>query len=331
MDKICLGTIGSGVIVHSILDAVKVTDNICLEAVYSRTEEKGRELAKAYGAEKVYTDLNMMLADESINYIYIASPNNLHYEYSKKALLAGKNVLCEKPFCTKAEQAKELYAIADEKGLDLVEMVPTSYLPNFDVLSKAVEEIGRIKLVLGNYTQYSSRYDKLLAGELPNVFNAQYAGGCLMDINYYNVYLTLALFGKPESAVYYPNMYGGVDTSGNMVMVYPGFVANLAGAKDCRGDSFYQIEGEKGFINVIGGSNGLAKIRIVTGDKDETLDLQPNPDRWYYEIQVLTPLLLAGDKSVFEKRRSITMMQTELIEKTRKATGILFPGDDVNE
>ncbi len=327
MDNIRLGTIGSGQIVHSILDAVAQTENICLEAVYSRTEEKGRELAKAYGAEKVYTDLDAMLKDEAVNFVYVASPNNLHYEYSKKALLAGKNVLCEKPFCTRYEQAQELFEIADEKGLYLIEMVPTGFLPNFPVLKEAVSKIGRVKLVIGNYTQYSARYDKLLAGEKPNVFNAEFAGGCLMDINYYNVYLTLALFGEPKRGEYYPNMFDGVDTSGNMVMAYDGFVATLAGAKDCRGDSFYQIEGEKGFINVIGGSNGLSEIRVVAEGKDEIINLQPNPDRWFYEIQQLVPMILSGDKAAFEKNRQLALMQTALIESSRKAAGIVYPGD----
>ena len=327
MDNIRLATIGSGQIVHSILDGAKLTENICLEAVYSRTEEKGRELANAYGAKKVYTDMDAMLQDENVNFVYVASPNNLHYEYSKKALLAGKNVLCEKPFCTRFEQARELFQIADEKGLYLIEMVPTGFLPNYPVLEEAISKIGRVKLVIGNYTQYSARYDKLLAGEVPNVFNPDFAGGCLMDINYYNVYLTLSLFGQPKRCEYYPNILGGVDTSGNMVMAYEGFVATLAGAKDCKGDSFYQIEGEKGFVNVIGGSNGLAEIRIVAEGKDETINLQPNPDRWFYEVQALVPMILSGDKSVFDKNRQMALMQTAVIEASRKAAGIVYPGD----
>ena len=118
-----------------------------------------------------------------------------------------------------------------------------------------------------------------------------------------------------------------VDTSGSMIMVYDGFVASLAGAKDCKGDSFYQIEGEKGFINVIGGCNGLEKIRVVVDGVDEIVDLQPNPSRWCYEIQALVPMLLGGDKSAFEFSRSMTLMQTEVVENSRKAAGIVYPGE----
>ena len=58
MKEIRLGTIGSGVIVHHILDGVKATEGISLEAVYSRSEEKGKALAAEYGASKVYTDMD---------------------------------------------------------------------------------------------------------------------------------------------------------------------------------------------------------------------------------------------------------------------------------
>ena len=164
MKEIRLGTIGSGPIVHSILDNVAVTDGIRLAAVYSRTEEKGKQLAAEYGADKVYTDLDEFLEDEEVNVVYVASPNLLHYEQTKKALLAGKNVVCEKPFCTKAEQARELAALAKEKHLLLVDAVPTAFLPNFEVVKRELPKVGKVKLVLGNFSQYSSRYDQVLEG-----------------------------------------------------------------------------------------------------------------------------------------------------------------------
>ena len=75
MKEIRLGTVGSGVIVHSILDNVKRTEGIELEAVYSRSQEKGGTLAEKYGCRKVYTDMDAFLADNQINTVYIAIPN----------------------------------------------------------------------------------------------------------------------------------------------------------------------------------------------------------------------------------------------------------------
>jgi len=330
MQEIRLGTIGSGFIVHHILDAVKQVDRIRCIAVYSRTEEKGKKLADKYEVEKVYTDMDQFLVDEEINCVYIASPNLLHYEQTKKALLAGKHVLCEKPFCTKLEHAKELVALAKEKGLFLMEAVPTTYLLNYPVLKEAVSKIGKIKLVQGNFSQYSSRYDAFLRGELPNVFNPEFAGGCLMDINFYNVYLNVALFGKPKKTTYYPNFAEQVqiDTSGVLIMEYDGFVSENVGAKDTWGVNFFLIEGEKGYIYAKGGSCSLEELEVVTKESKETFFGQVDTERWYYEIKNLIPLLLADDYETIYKKLDITLDTVEVIEKARKVAGIYFPGDE---
>ena len=329
MKELCLGTIGSGSIVHTILDQVKVTEGIRLTAVYSRTEEKGRLLAAEYGADRVYTELDAFLADEEMNTVYIASPNLLHYEQTKKALLAGKHVICEKPFCTKAEQARELTALAKEKKLFLADAVPTAFLPNLEVLKRELPKVGKVKLVLGNYSQYSSRYDLVLKGETtPNVFNPEYGGGCLMDINFYNVYLNTALFGKPLSTAYYPNRCGELaDTSGILVMQSDGLVSSSAGAKDTWGVNYFQIEGEKGYIYIRDGSNGLAEIRVVTKDSEETFNEQDNPEWRFYEVQKLTEYMLAGDYEAVYGRLDVMIDVAEILEEARKKAGILFPGD----
>ena len=298
MNEIKLGTIGSGVIVRSILDAVQATPGISLEAVFSRTEQTGRELADAYGVTKVYTRLEDLFSDPVVNFIYVASPNNLHFSQAKQALEAGKNVICEKPMAPEKWQVEALVQLARDKGLLLIDAVPTAFLPNFEILKQQLPKIGPVKLVLANYSQYSSRYDKLLAGEVTNAFNPDFAGGCLQDINFYNVYLTVALFGQPQQAVYYPNLHNGqIDTSGIMILKYDNFVSSCAGAKDTWGVNSFQIEGEKGYIYIKDGSNGLVEIRVVTKTSDETFNEQTNPDRWFYEIQTMAKQVNSGEKA----------------------------------
>lgn len=328
MKEIRMGTIGSGVIVHSILNNVKRVEGIRLEAVCSRSREKGEALAGAYGCGKVYTDLDAFLADEDIDLVYIAIPNLLHYEMAKRALQAGKHVLLEKPFTVGAEQARDLIEIAKQNKLFLVEAAPTGFLPNFAVLKRELSKIGRIKLVISNYSQYSSRYDAVLRGEKPAIFDPEYAGGSLMDINYYNVLLNVLLFGKPNSARYYPNRFPGLsDTSGVMIMTYDGFVSTNSGAKDTWGVNFFQIEGEEGYIYIENGSNGLKSVRTVTKTGDETFNEQPISDRLFYEIQELTRLLQNEEYQNVYDRLDKTLTAVAITENARKDAGILFPGD----
>lgn len=329
MEEIRLGTIGSGFIVHHILDAVSKTEGIKCVAVYSRTKENAKSLAVKYQVQKTYTNMDAFLADEEMNCVYVATPNILHYEQAKKALLAGKHVLCEKPFCSKLEQAKELFEIAKQKGLFLMEAVPTTYLPNYERIKDAITKIGRIKLVQGNFSQYSSRYDSFLKGELPNIFNPAYAGGCLMDINFYNVYLNIALFGKPVSAEYFPNIAAEekIDTSGILIMQYEDFVSTNTGAKDTWGENFFSIEGEEGYIYGEGGSCSLRNLRVVTKDMEEEFWGQEDEERWEYEIKKLTEILLADDYETIYKKLEITLDTVEIMEKARIKAGIIFPSD----
>ena len=328
MEAVRLGTIGSGVIVHSVLDGVRRTEGITLEAVYSRSQEKAGELAKTYGASRTYTDLDAFLADDSINTIYIATPNLLHYPQAKKALLAGKNVICEKPLVTRLAHAQELRDLAQDRGLFLVEAAPTMFLPNFRALREKLPEIGRVRLVMSNYSQYSSRYDAVLRGEKPNIFNPEYAGGCLMDINFYNVLLNVALFGAPQEAKYYANIYPGLaDTSGVFVMKYDGFVSANSGAKDTWGVNHFMIEGEKGYIYV-DEPNGVKSLRVVTRQCKEEINLQPEPDRWYYEVQSLTGLMLNDDYDSVRAMLEVSLETVRVIEAARLGAGIRFPGDE---
>ncbi len=326
MNEIRLGTIGSGVIVQSILDGVQITEGISLEAVYSRTEAKGRELADKYGVRKVYTRLEEMLSDKEVNFVYVASPNNLHYEQAKAALLHGKNVICEKPMCPQEEQVEELIALAEEKQLVLADATPTAFFPNLGIVREKLPEVGRIRLVLSSYSQYSSRYDKLLAGEVPNVFSPDFAGGCLQDINYYNVYLNVALFGKPQRAVYYPNMCRtGVDTSGIAILQYPDFVSECAGAKDTWGENCVQIQGEKGYLYIEGGANGMTNVRLCTREGESSFNLQDQPDRWLYEVRNMTSLLLRENYGTIRKGLEVTRNVIGVMEEMRREAGIIFP------
>lgn len=331
MDEIRLGTIGSGVIVESLLNQVMKTEGIRLTAVYSRCEEKGKALAETFGAASVYTDLSVFFREADINCVYIASPNSLHYPQAKQALLAGKHVWCEKPFCPTADQARELFRLAEEKHLMLAEAVPTAFLPNLRRIRENLPKIGRLRLVQGNYSQYSGRYDVLRAGKpLPNVFNPDFAGGCLVDINFYNVYLNVALFGKPERVHYFPNLHsGGADTSGILILQYQDFVSQASGAKDTWTDNSFTIQGEDGFLHIPGGSNGLRQVRVVTRASDETVSDQKDPERLSYEVRELTDIFLREDRQKLQQLMQTTISVMEVLEEGRRSGGIEYPDDHI--
>ena len=218
--------------------------------------------------------------------------------------------------------------MAKEKGLFLFDAVPPSFMPNFAAVKEVIPKIGKLKLVMSNFSQYSSRYDNLLGGEITNVFSKDFAGGCLQDIGFYNLYFNIAMFGKPVKSVYYANMYPGqVDTSGVQVLQYDGFISSNTGAKDTWGINYVQIEGEKGYIYVKDGCNVLSEVKVVTREGEEIINLQEPISRMLYEVQGIQKIVQSGDYEECYRRLDVTMDVMEVLERTRKEAGIYFTGE----
>ncbi len=320
MNEIRIGTIGSGVIVTNVLGHTLHTPGIRVTAVYSRSREKGEALAQKLGAGAVYTDLEAFFRCPDVDYVYIATPNLLHYRQAKQALEAGKHVILEKPFTTCADHARELLELAAEKGLQIIDATPTRCFPNLAILKEQLPKVGRVRLVLGNYSQYSARYDLLKQGEEPNIFNPRLGGGSLMDINYYNAFLTVSLFGVPETVRYDANIYpGAADTSGILTLGYGDFVCTLAGAKDTWGPCFYQIQGDQGYILCEGGPNSLDAIHVVTKQGREVYNVQESADRWVYEVAAWANM---GEVPL---PPAPTVEVIRVLEQARESAGISFP------
>lgn len=326
MDKIRMGVIGNGMIVPLVCDNFIRTQQVSVTCVYARSPEKAGEVASRYDA-RPFSDMDSFFTEGDFDYVYIALPNALHYSTAKKALSYGKGVIVEKPFCVGSDHAMELVDLARKKNLLLVDATPTFFLPNLKYLRSAVGRIGRIRLCMSNYSQYSSRFDRFLKGDRAPVFQSDLAGGALMDLNYYNVYLNVLLFGEPENVTYHPNMMEDLDTSGIAILSYDGFQSSCMGAKDTWGENFFQVEGFEGFVNVPKGSNGLVRIDLERKDLKESFDEQDNPDRWYYDALGISKLIRefeCGEMTDLYENQDVMLGTIRTIEKARLSCGLAF-------
>lgn len=232
-----IGIIGTGLIVDVFLSALNKIDGAECVAIYSRKEETAKLLAEKYQVETIYTDLEKLYNDPAIDFIYVASPNSLHYEHTYRALEHGKHVICEKPFTSTVHETESLMELTRKNGLMLFEGITTIHLPNYHLIKQNVGKLGELKLVQCNYSQYSSKYNALFRGETPNVFNPEFSGGALADINIYNLHFVLNLFGVPQSVSYSANKHpNGIDTSGVLVMKYPNY------RRMCRSKGYEKYE-----------------------------------------------------------------------------------------
>ncbi|WP_303121878.1 Gfo/Idh/MocA family protein [uncultured Streptococcus sp.] len=268
-----LAILGTGKIVEEVLPVLKEINGIELSAILStpRSIEKAEKLAELYAISQASSDYDSILANPDVDTVYVSLPNHLHYDYAKKALLAGKHVICEKPFTLTLAEFEDLAKIAEQKNRILLEAITNQYLGNFASIKANLAKLGDIKIVECNYSQYSSRYDAFKRGEIAPAFDPAKGGGALRDLNIYNIHLVVGLFGKPERVQYLANMERGVDTSGILIMDYGNFKAACIGAKDCSADIKSTIQGNKGSIAVLGPTNSMPELSLSLNGQSMTM------------------------------------------------------------
>ncbi|MFJ5472580.1 Gfo/Idh/MocA family protein [Pectobacterium carotovorum] len=270
-----IGIVGSGNIVKACLEAINKIDSVSCEAIVVREESKhkGEQLIKEFSINKLYTDYSKFITDPDIDIVYIGITNDLHYEYALLALNANKNVICEKPFTSDYSELLNLSKIAREKRLFLFEAITTIHSSNFKYIKDNISELGDVKLVQCNYSQYSSRYQKYLDGIVLPSFDPAMSGGSLYDINIYNIHFTCAIFGMPLLVKYHANRgFNGIDTSGVLVLIYPSFVAVCCGAKDSVSPSYATIQGTNGYLKLIGSPNMAKSVECYIDGELSVID-----------------------------------------------------------
>ena len=283
-----IAMLGTGKIVPEAIEAIQQGKKFNVAAIWARPHSKDKAIALAdkFGIEKVYTDYDELLADPTIDFVYVGLVNAVHYEYTKKALEAGKNVVLEKPFTVKSSEAEELAELAIEKGLYLFEAITNLHCPNFHKIRDSLKDIGNIKIIQCNYSQYSSRYDAYKEGKVLPAFDPKLYGGALYDINIYNINFIIGLFGAPKSVEYVANIgFNGIDTSGFLVLKYDNFIAHCTGAKDSESPSFLMIQGDNGYIRVNSAPNLLSRLEIsIRGREVESMNLNQFEHRMVHEF-----------------------------------------------
>lgn len=326
-----VGILGSGKIVLTALAAMQQIPHVTCEALFVREQSriKGEELQQNYEIARLYTDLNDFLADDLIDVIYIAVINNLHYEYAKTALLAGKHVICEKPFTSNAAEMAELVTIARQKGLFLFEAITLLHSPNYQYIQSQLPHIGAPKLIQANYSQYSSRYPDYANGIVQPAFDPSLSGGALYDINIYNVHFVVGLLGQPKSIQYTANIgFNGIDTSGVLVLVYDECIAVCGGAKDSQSPNFAMIQGTEGYLRLTSAANIAAGVETSIHGKTELLNFNLHENHMVNEFETFADIWAQQDHQRCEQLLSHSEIVMQILTTARQQAGIKFPADE---
>ncbi len=321
-----VAVLGYGQIVPEFLEAVRSVSVLepCVLFGREASRERVEKFAACYRIDRVSFDYDELLADKTIDVVYVALPNDLHYEYAKKALESGKHVIVEKPFAATCTEAKDLVETARANNVIVFEAITNQYFPNYEETKDLIGELGEIRVAFLNFSQYSHRYDSFKAGGYHPVFDPEKYGGALMDLNVYNIHFVTGIFGKPADVHYYANMVRGIDTSGVLIMEYPSFIAVCVGAKDCAAPLAVNIQGDKGCLFSNESSSIYSSFSVkLNGETAEEYALNRGRHRMYYELRTFADMVLADDLSKARacNEQSLTVM--EILDEARRQVGLL--------
>lgn len=327
-----LGIIGSGKIVKEVLPVLKEIDSIDIVAITARNEEKLKALNDDYGINKYYLDIDELLKDSEVEVVYIALPNELHFEVMKKAIEAGKNIICEKPFTSNAYETEKIIELASKEDVIVLEALTNRFVPNAVKVKQLLPELGDIKIVSFNYSQYSSRYNNFKKDIIEPVFSLEHSGGALMDLNLYNVAYVVELFGVPKDVKYFPNIEKDVDTSGILAMDYGDFKAVCIGSKDSQAPLINTIQGTDASIEIPDALNSFSEFNLTRVSDKRTYNYSYNDEnksRLYYEFIEFEEILRNRDVDKANKLLESTKNYMEVLTRARFDANIYYPADKI--
>lgn len=150
---------GCGVIANELAQAMEKRGQK-LYGVVNRTQEKAVAFAEKYGVQNVFTSFEEVCADSAVDIIYISTPHNTHIHFLRKALVAGKHVLCEKSITLNSEELEEAMQLAKEHGVVLAEAMTIYHMPIYKELLKRVDagDLGELRVIQMNFGSYKE-YD----------------------------------------------------------------------------------------------------------------------------------------------------------------------------
>ena len=286
MSDLKWGILGCGVIANEMAQAFEKMGRK-VYGVSSRTQTKTEAFAERYGVENVYGSYEEMLEDKNIDVIYIATPHSQHYGNMKKAIAAGKHILCEKAITVNDHQLEEIVSLAEEKNLTVREAMTISHMPLFKELKNRIDKgaIGTVKMVQVNFGS-NKGYDST-----NRFFALEAAGGALLDIGGYATTFARTFMDEAPNTILTTVQYleTGVDEQSGIILKNESdqmavICLTIRAKQPKRG----VVTGDKGYIEVYEYPRASkATITNTETGVTETIEAGSTEDALVYEVEAM--------------------------------------------
>lgn len=314
-------TLGTGVIANELVQALQAMGGN-LYSVANRTYDKGVEFAQKYGIEKVYQEIDDVFEDPEVDIIYISTPHNTHINYLRKALKAGKHVLCEKSITLNSEELAEAIQLAEENQVILAEAMTIFHMPIYRQLSEVVAsgKLGDLKMIQMNFGSYKE-YDMT-----NRFFNKNLAGGALLDIGVYALsFVRWFMTEKPNQVLSQVKLAPtGVDEQvGILLSNDAGEMATIALTLHAKQPKRGTIAYDKGYIELYEYPRGQKAVITYTEDgSQEVIEAGETAKALSYEVADMEKAV-AGIENTMHLGYTQDVMG--IMTQLRKEWGLVYP------
>lgn len=292
MEKIKWGVLGTaGIAKGCTIPGMQEAENCTLYAIAGRSMDKAQAYRQEFGFQKAYDSYEALLADPQVEAVYIPLPNQLHYEWTLKALRAKKHVLCEKPLAPTTQQVAEMHAVAKENGVLLMEAYAYLHSPFIKAIKEELDS-GIIGDVLYLESEFiTSDYN------LSNIrMRRETYGGSTYDLGCYCTTMAMWMLGQEPEKVQAAATFSdqNIDTLTTAILTFPGGKKAaltcgmlLSTDKDYRIDRLI-IHGTRGCIksDVQFNQAGVLQYRVWV-EGEETVKTVQTPHNYRLEVEQL--------------------------------------------
>ncbi|QDU94222.1 Gfo/Idh/MocA family protein [Lignipirellula cremea] len=312
------GILGTGKIANRFADELRQAQAGVLAATGSRTLDSASSFAAQYGGQ-AHGSYEQLLADPTVEAVYISLPNALHYPWTLLALQAGKHVLCEKPMAAKASEAEEMFEAADKAGLRLAEAFMYRHHPAVGQMLRTAHEgaVGQIRLIRANFTFH--RQATLEDGR----YQTKLAGGSLMDVGCYCVNFSRAVAQAEPSEVHAAahRHESGVDDYAAGVLNFNGqILASFTCGMTVESNRQTLIAGDEGYLMMPDPWQGDGSYSLFRGEEEQKFCVPSDRGRFALEADEMAHLVREGGEQIVTPADTLGNLQ--VLDDLRSDAGL---------
>jgi predicted dehydrogenase len=317
------GIVGAGKIAHSFAkDMALVADNrLC--AVASRSLNKASEFADLYGAEHAFGSYDELFKSDVVDVVYIATPHTAHADLSIRAMDHKKHVLCEKPMGVNGDEVKQMLTSAKENKVFLMEALWSRFNPTIKRVKQLVDDgqIGTVAYLKADFAFYGLDRDKF-----GRILNPNLAGGTILDIGIYPIFLSYLLMGMPKSITAQSQFYEtGIESQTAMIFEYENAQALLFSSLACNSEMKAEIAGSAGSLFINPRWHEASSYITEKDGNEELVTLEKIGKGYTYEIEEVASCINSGQLESKLWSHQNTTDLCRLLDTVREKAGIKFP------